>query len=195
MTGLLLHLFVTDSAVDPLIPLLRTLAPTGRNLRRAKVDFPSLIWNKISTQKRHVIFFVFLRRNRFILTYQTAKNMRFIFLIMLFGYLFPVAAQDCDCPSNFQWLRTTFEENDAGFAYALERKGDEAYQQHNLIYEAKVKEIKIRPLDKVKIDDERTYWQGVNLILPIILLIIYGVLRFWWRRYKYARPSKTSEES
>ncbi len=67
--------------------------------------------------------------------------MRSIFLIMLLGCLVSVAGQDCDCSSNFQWLRTTFEENDAGFAYALERKGEEAYQQHNQMYEAKVKEI------------------------------------------------------
>ncbi len=60
LLGLLPHLFVTGSAVSPLIPSLRTLAPTGRNLRLAKVDLPSLIWNKIPTQKRHVIFFAFL---------------------------------------------------------------------------------------------------------------------------------------
>ena len=59
MLGLLPHFFVTGSAVGPLIPLLRTLSPTGRNLRLAKVDFPSLIWSKIPTEKRHV-FFVFL---------------------------------------------------------------------------------------------------------------------------------------
>ena len=60
LLGLLPPLFVSGSVVEPLIPLLRTLAPTGRNLRLAKVDFPSLIWNKIPTKKRHVIFFVFL---------------------------------------------------------------------------------------------------------------------------------------
>ncbi len=62
LLGLLPHLFVTGSAVRALIPLIRTLATTGRNLLLAKVDFPSLIWNKTPTQKRHVIFSVFLTR-------------------------------------------------------------------------------------------------------------------------------------
>ena len=47
LLGLLSHVFVTGSAVGPLIPLFRTLAPRGRNLRLAKASFPSLIWNKI----------------------------------------------------------------------------------------------------------------------------------------------------
>ncbi|MEM9985914.1 MAG: S41 family peptidase [Bacteroidota bacterium] len=68
--------------------------------------------------------------------------MRSILLIMSLGCLIQVAAQDCDCKSNFEWLKTTFEENDAGFTYALEQKGEEAYQQHNSIYKAKVKKIK-----------------------------------------------------
>ena len=29
----------------------------------------------------------------------------------------------CTCPTSFAWTKTTFEENDAGFSYAIERKG------------------------------------------------------------------------
>jgi gliding-associated putative ABC transporter substrate-binding component GldG len=49
------------------------------------------------------------------------------------------------------------------------------------------KEVKIRPLDKEKIKNERTLWQVVNLIFPIVVLIIYGVTRSYLRKLKYAR--------
>lgn len=38
------------------------------------------------------------------------------------------AQTPCTCPESFNWVKTTFEENDAGFSYALERKGREAYE-------------------------------------------------------------------
>ena len=40
-------------------------------------------------------------------------------------------AQNCDCESNFEWVKKTFEENDAGFEYALKTKGTQAYEDHN----------------------------------------------------------------
>ncbi|MBN2728159.1 MAG: hypothetical protein JXR53_02960 [Bacteroidales bacterium] len=40
-------------------------------------------------------------------------------------------AQDCDCLSNFEWVKKTFEENDAGFEYAIRIKGEQAYIDHN----------------------------------------------------------------
>lgn len=49
------------------------------------------------------------------------------------------------------------------------------------------KEVKIRPLDKEKIKNERTFWQIINLILPIIALIIFGIIRSYLRKMKYAR--------
>lgn len=55
------------------------------------------------------------------------------------------------------------------------------------IITAKAKEIKIRPLDKVKIVNEKLKWQLINLVLPLVLLMIYGVIRFYLRRRKYAR--------
>ena len=36
-------------------------------------------------------------------------------------------AQACDCPATFRWVVKTFSENDAGYTYALEEKGREAY--------------------------------------------------------------------
>ncbi len=55
--------------------------------------------------------------------------------------LFPlfIFSQNCDCSSNFDWLKKTFEENDAGFSYSIENKGAQAYKQHNDIYHEKTK--------------------------------------------------------
>lgn len=51
---------------------------------------------------------------------------------------------------------------------------------------ARSKEIKIRPLDKEKIKKDRLFWQVINLILPLIVLIVFGFTRALVRRRKYA---------
>ncbi|MEM8565691.1 MAG: gliding motility-associated ABC transporter substrate-binding protein GldG, partial [Bacteroidota bacterium] len=53
------------------------------------------------------------------------------------------------------------------------------------IITARNKEIKIRPLNKFKIDQEKLKWQLINLVLPIALVILYGVFRFYLRKRKY----------
>ncbi|UII32533.1 gliding motility-associated ABC transporter substrate-binding protein GldG [Fulvivirga ulvae] len=53
------------------------------------------------------------------------------------------------------------------------------------IITARNKEIKIRPLNKVKISKEKTKWQIINMAIPVLLLIVYGVVRFYWRKKKY----------
>lgn len=51
--------------------------------------------------------------------------------IILSAPVYAFAQQQCNCEENFNWVKQTFEENDAGFAYALEQKGTEAYRVHN----------------------------------------------------------------
>jgi hypothetical protein len=51
--------------------------------------------------------------------------------IILLIPVYSFAQQQCNCEENFNWVKQTFEENDAGFTYALEQKGREAYQAHN----------------------------------------------------------------
>jgi len=52
------------------------------------------------------------------------------------------------------------------------------------------KEIVLRPLDQQKIKDDKKYWQVINLILPVFLVLIYGTLRYVWRKRKYGTPHK-----
>jgi gliding-associated putative ABC transporter substrate-binding component GldG len=51
---------------------------------------------------------------------------------------------------------------------------------------ARAKEIRIRPLDKIKIAEQKVYWQSVNLIAPLVLLFAYGIIRFYLRKRRYA---------
>lgn len=39
-------------------------------------------------------------------------------------------AQPCPCPATFNWMVTTFEQNDAGFQLVVDRKGQAAYAEH-----------------------------------------------------------------
>jgi gliding-associated putative ABC transporter substrate-binding component GldG len=49
------------------------------------------------------------------------------------------------------------------------------------------KELKIRPLDKVKASEDKLWLQLVNVALPIILIVLFGIFRYYWRKRKYAR--------
>ncbi|AYB29353.1 gliding motility-associated ABC transporter substrate-binding protein GldG [Chryseolinea soli] len=55
------------------------------------------------------------------------------------------------------------------------------------LIQARNKRVTIRPLDKTKVTAERTKWQMVNLVVPILLLIAYGVFRAYWRKKKFAK--------
>lgn len=53
--------------------------------------------------------------------------------------------------------------------------------------EARAKTIKLRLLDRQKIQDEKLFWQILNVLLPLILLIIAGVLFNALRKRRYCR--------
>jgi len=57
----------------------------------------------------------------------------------------------------------------------------------NGLIKARNKEVRVRPLDKEKVRAERAFWQFLNLGLPLIVLIIFGIARSYWRRVKYSR--------
>lgn len=55
------------------------------------------------------------------------------------------------------------------------------------ILEARSKQYKIRLLDQVKIEKEKVYWQGLNVGLPIIVLIIFGMSNAYFRKKRYTK--------
>jgi ABC-2 type transport system permease protein len=54
------------------------------------------------------------------------------------------------------------------------------------IISAKNKEITIRPLDRIKIDTERVYWQVLNMTVPVVLVIILGIVFFVVRKRSFS---------
>jgi len=52
---------------------------------------------------------------------------------------------------------------------------------------ARNREVKIRPLDKQKIDESRTFWQVLNLAGPLVLLLLFGIAKMFLRKRKYTR--------
>jgi len=54
------------------------------------------------------------------------------------------------------------------------------------ILETRNKEVKLRLLNKMRVQDEKVYWQVFNIILPIALVILFGIGFNYYRRKKYA---------
>jgi gliding-associated putative ABC transporter substrate-binding component GldG len=52
------------------------------------------------------------------------------------------------------------------------------------IIKTKLKELKYRPLDKLKVKNEKTKWQLINIILPLGLLLLMGIVFVWSRNRK-----------
>ncbi|MCW3464778.1 S41 family peptidase [Chitinophaga nivalis] len=63
---------------------------------------------------------------------------------MLLGPFRLMAQNKCDCAGSFKWVKETFEKNDAGFRYALEQKGVDAYQQFNKAIQARINKATTR---------------------------------------------------
>ena len=55
------------------------------------------------------------------------------------------------------------------------------------ILDARAKDYTLRLLDVKKVIDQRLVWQLINLILPILLVVIFGLFFQWWRKRQYTR--------
>ncbi len=61
---------------------------------------------------------------------------------------------------------------------------DYLYDDRGVI-EARGKEVKLRLLNKIKAKEEKTKWQLFNILLPVVLLGIFGFGYNWFRRRRY----------
>jgi ABC-2 type transport system permease protein len=52
------------------------------------------------------------------------------------------------------------------------------------------RELKIRLLDIKKINAQRLFWQLFNLLVPVFLILIFGIVKFRIRSYRFSRKSK-----
>jgi hypothetical protein len=63
-------------------------------------------------------------------------------------------------------------------AYLVEEDG---------LIETRNREVKIRPLDKEKIREDKMFWQILNVGAPWVMLISFGTIFHYWRKRKYTR--------
>ncbi len=78
------------------------------------------------------------------------------------------------------WERKTYEGNAAFITNAIEYMLDD----YGLL-DARGKDFKMRLLDKVKTGQEKTKWQMINIVLPILLVWIFALVFYYWRKKKY----------
>jgi ABC-2 type transport system permease protein len=55
------------------------------------------------------------------------------------------------------------------------------------IIELRTKEIKMRLLDRARVREEKLFWQSVNVVLPLGMLILFGIFQHYYRKQKYTR--------
>ncbi len=72
---------------------------------------------------------------------------------------------------------------------------DYLFDESGLI-EIRTKEINLRLLDRARISEpaaegewlrEKTFWQLINTVVPVLAVILFGILNTFYRRWKYAR--------
>jgi gliding-associated putative ABC transporter substrate-binding component GldG len=80
-----------------------------------------------------------------------------------------------------KWERRFYKGNKDFALNAVEFMLDE-----NNILEARSKEIKLRLLDAVKTKQEKTKWQFINVVLPVLILALFGIVFQFVRKRKYA---------
>jgi ABC-2 type transport system permease protein len=51
---------------------------------------------------------------------------------------------------------------------------------------ARMKEVKLRLLDTAKVEQEKTKWQVINIVIPLAFLIVFGLLFNYLRHRRYA---------
>jgi hypothetical protein len=90
----------------------------------------------------------------------------------------PTNAQICTCESNFEWVKKTFEENDAGFQYIIDKKGQAAYNIHNQIMLEKIKAAKTLT-ECTELLDEWLYFFRMCHIGVELLAKENAVYEFW----------------
>ncbi|MDZ4714595.1 MAG: gliding motility-associated ABC transporter substrate-binding protein GldG [Cytophagales bacterium] len=52
---------------------------------------------------------------------------------------------------------------------------------------ARTREVKVRPLDKEKIRNSRVQWQVTNLVLPVLLVLLLGGVKYYTRKRKFGQ--------
>ena len=57
---------------------------------------------------------------------------------------------------------------------------------NNSIFQSRNKDFTLRLLDKKKVEAQRTTWQFVNIVVPIVVILLFGVIYQWRRKQRYS---------
>ena len=61
--------------------------------------------------------------------------------------------------------------------------------EDDALIEVRTRELKMRLLDVQKINKERNFWQVINLVIPLILLLLFGLVKHYLRKKKFAHEN------
>jgi len=61
--------------------------------------------------------------------------------------------------------------------------------EEDALIDVSTRELKMRLLDVQKINKERRFWQLINLLIPIALILIFGLIKQYLRKKKYAHEN------
>ena len=50
------------------------------------------------------------------------------------------------------------------------------------------RDLKLRLLDMTRVNDNKLFWQLFNVLLPIVIIIAFGIFITWFRKRKYTKP-------
>lgn len=56
----------------------------------------------------------------------------------------------------------------------------------NSLFESRNKTVVLRLLNKQKLQEQKTLWQGINVLLPVIVILLTGFIFQWWRKKQYS---------
>jgi hypothetical protein len=54
------------------------------------------------------------------------------------------------------------------------------------IFESRNKDFTLRLLDKQKVETQKSYWQFINIALPVLLVLLFGAIFQWTRKKKFS---------
>jgi ABC-2 type transport system permease protein len=55
------------------------------------------------------------------------------------------------------------------------------------IMQLRSRTVQLRLLDKVQLREEKSFWQWLNIVVPLIVVLLFGVVYNVLRRYRYHR--------
>lgn len=55
------------------------------------------------------------------------------------------------------------------------------------LMEVRTKNIELRLLDKTKVKTEKTKWQLINMLIPVLAIVVFSFANYRWRKFKYEK--------